>query len=132
MTLTETLPLVGVLAFAGFGAFSLARAGGTVRVAWQWPAGLALLFLGFTLWPVLREGLLGFWPPIAQSLWGNQIALDLLCAWALSWCWLAPRARAQGMWLPLWLLLVLSTGSIALLGMLARLLYLEARARVRT
>lgn len=79
-------------------------------------------FSGLTLW---QEGLLQFWVNHTTSLAGNQVWFDLLIAVCLSFALIAPRARAVGMPLLPWALAVLATASIALLPMVARLLWLE-------
>ena len=62
-------------------------------------------------------------------IWGNQIWLDLLCAAATAFIVLLPRARAAGMAVWVWLAFLIATGSLGLLAMLARCLWLEGRAR---
>jgi hypothetical protein len=64
-------------------------------------------------------------------LWGVQIWLDLLQAALVGFVLLVPRARAQGMRPVPWLLGVAATGSIGLMAMVARVLYLEARTATR-
>jgi hypothetical protein len=71
----------------------------------------------------------GFWPVHTASLWGNQVWFDLLLAVSIGWFLLVPPARALGMPLGRWLLLVASSGCIGLLAMLARVLYLQEAAR---
>ena len=47
---------------------------------------------------------------------------------SIAWYLVLPQARKLGMSLPFWLLLIISTGSIGFLAMLARLLFLQNRA----
>jgi len=94
---------------------------------WQWPALLSAIFLAFSLWVVAREGPLGFWTLHSANGWGVQVWTDLLMAGATAVFLLLPRARAVGMRGGPWVVLVACTGSIGLLAMLARCLFLEAR-----
>ncbi|MBN8493806.1 MAG: hypothetical protein J0M00_20545, partial [Burkholderiales bacterium] len=89
---------------------------------------LSLLFLAFSLWAVWREGPVGFWAEHTRNLWGQQIWFDLLLAAGTAWAALLPQARAAGMRPGFWLLAVVCSGSIGLLAMLARLLYLRERS----
>lgn len=95
---------------------------------WLWPAGIGLLFLAVTVVTVLGGGLLPFWRNHTTNLAGNQVWFDLLIAVAIGFYLLAPRARAQGMPLLPWAIAVLLTASVALLPMLARVLWLESRS----
>jgi hypothetical protein len=88
------------------------------------------LFSIWSLFAVLREGPLGFWPNHSQGFWGNQVWFDLLMGLTMAWVLIAPRAKAQGMKLPLWMLFVLCSGSIGFSAMLGRMLYLE-RAKTK-
>ena len=125
--MTHVLPVVAGLGFLLFGLWTLQR---TVPVAgaWRWAAALSLLFAAFSLWAVLQEGPLGFWPEHTRNLWGEQIWFDLLLAAGTAWAALLPQARALGMRPAPWLLAVVCTGSIGLLAMMSRLLYLRERS----
>jgi uncharacterized membrane protein YccF (DUF307 family) len=90
---------------------------------------LAVAFAAFSGLTVWREGLIQFWVNHTTSLAGNQVWFDLLIAVCLCFALIAPRARAVGMPLLPWALAVLATASIALLPMVARLLWLERAAR---
>lgn len=125
MSVLTTLPLLGLAAFVAF-ALTVAR-GATVRT-WLFPAGLAVAFGVFSVVVVAAEGPLGFWTVHSQTLWGNQVWLDLLLALGIGWAFLVPRARALGMRPLPWLLAVLLSGGIGLLAMAARVLYLQERA----
>jgi len=98
------------------------------RRAWIIPAGASLAFALWTACAVFAEGLLGFWPQHIAGAWANQIWFDLLLAALVALSLLAPRARAVGMPFLPWFGLVAFTGSIGLLAMLARCLFLEARS----
>lgn len=126
MTVYSLLPLLGI---AGFGVFILLTATGArpLPVAWSLPAALGLAFLAFSLVTIAAEGPLGFWANHSQDFWGNQVWLDLLLALGIALSLLVPQAREVGMRPLPWLLLVCMTGSIGVLAMYARLLYLRDR-----
>jgi hypothetical protein len=124
MTMETIWAVAGALAFLIYVLLTLT---GWVRMrpgAWLLPAALAVLFFLGSLAAVWKEGLLGFWTEHTRNLWGTQIWFDLLLAAALAWTLLAAPARKHRMALPAWLLLVLVSGSIGLLAMAARILYL--------
>jgi len=82
-------------------------------------------FASFTLVTIETEGV---WPVIVNhtsNLWGVQVWWDLLFSLSVAYFFVLPRARAQGMNLTLWTLFVVSTASIGLLAMVARLFWLE-------
>lgn len=96
---------------------------------WLLPAIASFLFLVFSVWAIVKQGLFGFWVEHSlRFLWGNQIWFDLLLMASIAWYLVLPQARKLGMSLPFWLLLIVSTGSIGFLAMLARLLFLQNRA----
>lgn len=96
--------------------------------AWLVPAGLSVAFLLLTLDVVAKAGPLGFWNEHLRGPWGAQIWCDLLLAAGVALALLLPRARAVGMQPAPWIILILATGSIGLLAMMARCLFLESRA----
>jgi hypothetical protein len=98
---------------------------------WGLPAGAGALLILFSLWTVAEEGLIQFWINHTTTLAGVQVWFDLVIAVAISFVLIAPRARAVGMPLLPWGLAVIATASIALLPMLARLFWLEARLTPR-
>ena len=61
-------------------------------------------------------------------MWGNQIWFDLLLAVGIGWFLIVPQAKAQGMRLLPWGIIVLSTGCIGFTAMVARMLYLRERS----
>lgn len=122
MPILQLLFLVGLAVFLVL-AIAVAR-GGVAR--WQVPALLAATFLAYSLWPVVWMGPFGFWTEHVRNPWGVQIWFDLLCAFGVGWTLLVPRARAAGIGPWPWLALILATGSIGLLAMLARVLHREA------
>jgi hypothetical protein len=125
------LPAAAGLAFVLFAAWAAQREVPAPKGAWRAAAGLSLLFLAFSLGAVVSEGPFGFWTEHTRNLWGQQIWFDLLLAAGTAWAALLPQARALGMRPWLWLLAVVCTGSIGLLAMLARLLYLRERSAHR-
>jgi hypothetical protein len=97
--------------------------------AWLWPALLSGAFMLFSLTAVVQEGPLGFWPEHGRNLWCNQIWFDLLLALGTAWFFVLPQASSQGMRPGPWLLLIICTGSMGLLAMVARLLHLRQQDR---
>lgn len=95
--------------------------------AWIVPAILSILFFALTVDVVAKAGPLGFWNEHLRGPWGAQIWCDLLLAAGVATALLLPRARAVGMRPIPWMLAVLASGSIGLLAMTARCLFLEAR-----
>jgi hypothetical protein len=125
MTFTTLSPIIAAAGLIAYLVLSLrSRGNGT----WLVVAGLAVAFLAFTALTVWHEGPTGFWPVHTANLWGNQVWFDLLLAIGIGWTLILPRARAAGMAPAPWAVLVLATGCIGLLAMLARLLWLERRA----
>jgi hypothetical protein len=102
---------------------------GALTSGWKLAAVYCALFAGWSAHAVASGGLTGFWAEHIRNAWSNQIWLDLLAAASLAFLLLLPRARAIGMKPAPWLALVLATGSIGLLAMAARLLWLEAAAK---
>ena len=64
---------------------------------------------------------------MVASPWGVQIWLDRLASTTAAFFLLQNRARAIGMKSEVWVLVVVFTGSIGLLAMLARTVHLERR-----
>ncbi len=95
--------------------------------SWMVPAALALLFFAFSLYAVFVGGPIGFWTEHTRNFWGNQIWFDLLLAIGAGWVLMVPQAKSLSMHPLLWLMLILCTGSIGYLAMLARLLYLREK-----
>ena len=127
-TLTSLLPIVAMVGLLLFGVYTFSRDGRRVKNSWLFPAGLSLLFLLFSVNAAVTEGPTGFWVEHTRNLWGNQIWFDLLLAAGIGWFLIAPQAKALGMRLPLWLVLVVGTGCIGFLAMVARMLYLKERS----
>lgn len=127
MMLVEIVPWLAAFGFIAFAWAYASGAGSRMRGAWMFPAGLSVLFFAFSLAAVVLEGPFGFWHVGSASLWGNQVWIDLLLAIGVAWTLIVPQAKAIGMRVLPWLVLILFTGCIGLLAMLARFLYLEER-----
>lgn len=125
------LALTPFIALAGGGLVCAVTA---ILVAFTRPAapGNAVLaailsagFAGFTAITIASEGVFPVILNHTSNLWGVQVWWDLLFSLGIAYVLILPRARAQGMNLPLWTVLILATASIALLAMCARLFWLE-------
>lgn len=121
-------PTIAVAFFLLFSIYILSKNGQYMKNSWLFPTTLSLLFLLFSLQAIVAEGSLGFWVEHTRNLWGNQIWFDLLLGVGIGWYLVVPQAKALGMHLYLWLALIVCTGCIGFLAMLARLLYLQDRA----
>jgi hypothetical protein len=123
-------PLAYVAAIA---AILMAATGRRPSPALRWgtPAGIGVLFVAFSLWTVAEEGLVQFWINHTTTLAGVQVWFDLALAVVIAFVLIAPRARAAGMPLLPWGIAVAASACIALLFMLARLIWLEERATRR-
>lgn len=97
--------------------------------SWIAPALAGIAFGAFTLVTIAREGVMQFWYNHVANLAGNQVWFDLLAAVSVAFFLIVPRARAVGMAVVPWAVAVVLSASVALLPMLARLLWLEARDR---
>lgn len=94
-------------------------------------AAAAILFAGFSAFTAVqigREGVIGFYTNHSQSLTGLQVWWDLITCALIALFFIVPRARAAGMNILPWALLVGTTASIGLLAMCARLFWLEQAA----
>lgn len=101
------------------------------RRAWMIPAILSAGFLAVSVDVVAKAGPLGFWNEHLRGPWGAQIWCDLLLAVGTALALLTPRARAVGMRPLPWMALVAGTGSVGLLAMMARCLFLETRLEAK-
>lgn len=127
MTVLEILFAVGVL--GALPGVLLLAFGGRVQESFALAALLAAGFWAFTLVTATREGVLGFIPNHVQNLWGTQVWYDLVICVTVALVFIVPRARAVGMNIPLWVTACGLSASLALLPMVARLFWLENRAR---
>lgn len=96
------------------------------RQLWLLPALGALLLGGWTLYAVFAGGFRAYWPLFLSSAWGYQMWFDLLIALALAFAALVTPMRTVGMRPLIWALAVIAGGSVGLLALAARLLYLQA------
>ena len=126
MTILETIVIVatlgGVLALLSL--LARPREIGSPALALL----LCALFAAFTAVQMAVEGPVMFWTNHTANLTGVQVWWDLVMVVIIALFLIAPRARAAGMNLPGWSLLVACTASIGLLAMCARLFWLERRA----
>ena len=128
MTLLQLLP---VLVYASAIVVVLLIATGKTVSAfarWAFPTLLGALFLVFSLITVSREGLLQFWVNHTTDFTGNQVWFDLVMGITIGFYLIVPRAKAVGMALVPWGIAVILTACIALLPMLARVIWLEQQA----
>jgi hypothetical protein len=82
-------------------------------------------FAAFTAVTIAAEGVLPLALNHTSNLWGVQVWYDLLFSLSVAVFLILPRARAAGMNIPLWIVLIVATASIGLLAMCARLFWLE-------
>ena len=90
-------------------------------------AALGAGFAAYSAVTIASEGVVQVWTNHTQNLWGVQVWWDLLFAVGIAAFFIAPRARAAGMKLAPWIVLVAATASIGLLFMVSRLFWLESR-----
>jgi hypothetical protein len=128
MELTKILPAVAAVLFVIFVLYNICKEG-EGKNRWIFPAVLSLVFLIFSLAAVIYEGGLGAPTEHIRNLWGNQIWIDLLIAVGIGWFLIVPQAKAQGMRLLPWGIVIILTGCIGFTAMLARLLYLQEQSK---
>ena len=126
MTLIHFAAGAAVLGLVAYLALSVAR-GGVLRISWVWPAVASAAFLIYSLYTVVTDGLFGFWVEHTDSLWGLQVWFDLLLAFGIAWTFIAPEARRLGMALLPWAIVLICTGCIGILAMMARVLWLREK-----
>ncbi len=127
-SMLATLPIIAVVLFIITGlAQALAGRPVMARGGWIVAGLLSLGFFAFSLLVVSIGGSTGFWSEHIRNAWGNQIWLDLLLGIGIAFVLLVPRARAAGMHPLPWFICIACTGSIGLLAMVARCLFLEQR-----
>lgn len=125
-----TLQVLPAIAYLGCIALVLWIATGRrtpTKGHWTVPAAVGAAFLLFSLATLAEDGLRGFWINHTSNLSGNQVWFDLLLAVTIAFYLIAPRARAVGMPLIPWAIAVILTACVALLPMLARLVWLERK-----
>lgn len=124
MSPTEILFIAGIVAgLIGFVTILVGkREVGSSLVFAMLSAGLA----AYTAVQIWQDGIVMFWTNHSQNMTGVQVWWDLILSVLIALFFIAPRARKAGMNLPLWGLLVVSTASIGLAAMCARLFWLES------
>lgn len=127
MTVTGWITVAAALVFVSFAVYVGGGNGAQTKNRWLFPATASLVFLLFSLYAISVEGVFGFWTEHTRNFLANQIWMDLLLAVGIAWFFVVPQAKALGMRPLPWLVLIASTGSIGLLAMTARLLYLRDR-----
>ena len=127
MTYLTVLPILALMPVLVISLTALLKNDPVHKHAWVIVALFCGLFTTWTIFAVVKEGLIEFWPMLTQDLWGNQVWFDLLMAFTMVWVLILPRAKVVGMKLPFWLLFIFCSGSVGLSAMLARLLYLEGK-----
>ncbi len=95
-------------------------------------AMLSAGFGAYTAVQIWQEGVVMFWTNHTVNLTGVQVWWDLVMCVMIALFFIAPRARAMSMNVPLWALLVGCTASIGLLAMIARLFWLENQSETTT
>ncbi len=95
--------------------------------AWLVPVVVVVPFAVWTGLAIAEEGLFGFLPMFKESHWGLQVWFDRLMSVTAAFFLLQNRARAAGMKSEVWVIVVIFTGSIGLLLMLARTVYRERK-----
>lgn len=131
MTLLQILPILAAILFLIITIGALLKKSESQPRNWQLPALLFLAFTIFSIYTVAVDGLIGFWNNHTQNASGNQVWFDLLLAIGIAWVLMLPRARAQNMRLPLWLLFICCSGCVGVLAMFSRLLWLENQSGKR-
>ena len=126
-SLYEFLPSVALGLFLLVTPAVILRARDRRSKAWLLPVCLSAAFFAWSVFALVSEGLSGVWLEHSRNAWGNQIWFDLLLSIGTAWALLLPRARAAGMQAWPWLALIVCTGSVGLLAMFARCLFLENR-----
>lgn len=82
-------------------------------------------FAAFSAVTIATEGLLPVVLNHTTNLWGVQVWYDLLFSLSVAVFLILPRAKAAGMSIAPWVIVILATASIGLLAMCARLFWLE-------
>ena len=95
---------------------------------WLLPALASLAFLVFSLVVISREGPFGFVVEHTRNGWSVQIGFDLVLSAFTALGFIAPVARRVGVRMGPWIILTLLTGSIGLLALAARVLYLQSKS----
>ncbi len=86
------------------------------------------LFFGYTAVQIWSEGIIMFFTNHSANMTGLQVWWDLVMSVLIAFFFILPRARAAGMNVIPWAMVVATTASIGLLAMCARLFWLENEA----
>ena len=132
MSATELFALAG-FAFAAVAMLLITQT--KERVAWPaWlvPVVVAVPAAAWSGVAIYQADLFGFWALLTSSAWGLQVWFDRLLTLVAAFFMLQNRARAAGIKSEVWVIVVLFTGAVGLLLMLARTLYLERQAQLRS
>ncbi len=113
--------IIGVAAIAAVYILTARPSKGSPLVA----AVLCGLFAGYTAVQIGQEGVVEFFTNHSQDLTGIQVWWDLVMCVIIAFFFILPRAKKQNMNILPWALFVMSTASIGLLAMCARLFWLE-------
>jgi hypothetical protein len=100
------------------------------RVHWLVPALGSLAFLVFSIVVATREGPFGFIVEHSRNGWSAQITIDLVTSMLIAILFVAPVARRVGVRMAPWVVLILLTGSIGLLALVARVRYAQTKEAV--
>jgi hypothetical protein len=129
MTLLQILPIVLYIATAVTVLAATAGAGSGRAGLWRVPALAGAFLAVVSLVTIVAEGLVQFWVNHTATWAGNQVWFDLLFAVAMAFVLMLPRVRAAGMNPWPWAIATLALACLALLPMLARLMWLEERGQ---
>lgn len=136
MTLVQIIPIVAILCVLAFMlrivSASNPNATSMIRGNWQFTAALSAAFLAFSILTIAQEGVAAVWQNHTQNFWGNQVWIDLIISLGIGWWVLLPKARSLGMNDALWVALIVASGGIGLLAMLARIQYLSQKTVVQS
>ncbi len=124
---TLQITFFAVLAFGAVGIVHILTAKPTIGSA-TLAAMLSAGFGAYTAIQIWSEGVVMFFTNHSVNLTGIQVWWDLVMCVIIALFFIAPRARAVGMNVPLWTLLAGCTASIGLLAMVARLFWLESQS----
>lgn len=124
---TLQITFFAVLAFGAVGIVHILTSKPTIGNA-TLAAMLSAGFGAYTAIQIWSEGVVMFFTNHSVNLTGIQVWWDLVMCVIIALFFIAPRARAVGMNVPLWTLLAGCTASIGLLAMVARLFWLESQS----
>lgn len=130
MSHSELIALAGFVAAAVIMLLVTQTKGRVSWPGWLVPVVVVVPFAAWTGLAIVEQGLFDYLPTLLGSDWGLQLWFDRLMSVTAAFYLLQNRARAAGMKSEVWVIVVIFTGSIGLLLMLARTLYRERKADV--